>query len=73
MSQSSSPGVYIAAKEAPKFKSSRTAHLPLQHPQLMPQGQNFSLDLCLLPIANAEQVDQKPDDRLQQACKHGSG
>jgi hypothetical protein len=39
----------------------------------MPQGQNFSLELCLLPIANAQQIDQKPDDRVQQACKHGSG
>jgi hypothetical protein len=51
----------------------RSAYLPLQHPQLMPQGQNFSLELCLLPIANAQQIDQKPDDRVQQACKHGSG
>jgi hypothetical protein len=40
----------------------RSAHLPLQHPQLMPQGQNFSLELRLLPIANAQQVDQKPGD-----------
>jgi hypothetical protein len=30
----------------------------------MPQGQNFSLEVCLLPIANAQQVDQKPDDRV---------
>src|SRR5260370_25589597 len=42
----------------------RSAYLLLQHPHLMPQGQNFSLELCLLPIANAQQVDPKPDDRL---------
>jgi hypothetical protein len=40
----------------------RSAHLPLQHPQLMPQGQHFSLELHLLPIANAQQVDQRPGD-----------
>src|SRR6266849_2765669 len=36
----------------------RSATLPLQHPQLMPQGQNFTLELGLLPIANTQQVDQ---------------
>jgi len=28
----------------------------------MPQGQNFSLELFLLPVANAQQVDQKSGD-----------
>jgi hypothetical protein len=40
----------------------RSAHLPLQNPKLMPQGQNFGLELGLLPIANAQQVDQKTGD-----------
>jgi hypothetical protein len=41
------------------------AHLSFQHAQLMPQDQNFSLELSLLPIANARQVDKKTDDRGQ--------
>jgi hypothetical protein len=39
----------------------------------MPQDKNFSLELSLLPIANAQQVDQKTGDRVQQACKHDLG
>ncbi len=33
--------------------------VPLKHPQLMPQGQNFSLELSLLPIANAERSTRR--------------
>ena len=51
----------------------RSAHLPLQNPKLMPQGDNLSVKLRLLPIANTQQVDQKTGNGVHQACKHGPG
>ena len=45
----------------------RSAHLPLQNPKLMPQGDNLSVKLRLLPIANTQQVDQKTGNGVHQA------
>jgi hypothetical protein len=37
----------------------RSAHVPLQNAQVMPHGHSFALVFSLLPITNAQQINNK--------------